>query len=267
MIQKEINFIVNSDPLTGAINKSAIGSSFEVNLSGKPLSVPSEAINITVEVHTATIQWTIPNIETGINDRFFLDDNGTPRNLTLDQGLYDLVGLSAEIERLLVNDGAATNIISFAADTATQRVVIIRNITGITIDFDQNQTFRDILGFSAITLASNVTAPFSVTATNVANFNIVEYFLLTADVVDQGIRINNTFNNVVARVYIDVRPGSQIIFRPTNPTKSPASKLRGRHIQHMAFTLTDQTGRLVNTSDENFSMEITIRYLIPMKLL
>ena len=267
MIKQESSFIVSSDPLDGAINKSVIGSSFDVALTGRPLAIPEEAIDVTLEVTTATIWWTIPNIETGINDLFFLDDNATPRNITVPQGLYDVPGLAAAIERELVNAGAAANIITISADTATQKIVITHNITGITIDFTPAQTFRDILGFNSQVLGPNITAPLAFLAPNVANFNIVEYFLLTGNIVDLGLRINNTYNNNLARVYIDVRPGSQILYTPQNPTKQTASKLRGRKITSMSFTLTDQNGRLVNTAGEDFSIEITIRYLIPLKSL
>ena len=271
MIQKEVNFIISSDAINGAINKTPDGSTFDVQLE-QPLTIPKEALNVTVEVQSAAVWWTVPNIITGVNDIFRITEGTGPPtvlDVTVPQGLYDLVGLAAAIERELVNNGASqTNIISFSGDTATQKVVITANVADIVIDFTGSQTFRDILGFTSTDILSNAAVfPLNFLASNVAQFNVLEYFLLTSDLVDAGLRFNNRWNNIVARIYIDVAPGSQIIYTPFYAARSTANKLRGRKVHTMHFTLTDQNNKVVNTAGESYSARIVIRYLIDQKFL
>ena len=69
-IPEEISMIVSSGPSTGASNRSADGSYFEVQLQDG-LKIPKDALNINVRVEEATIWWVVPNIITGENDKNF----------------------------------------------------------------------------------------------------------------------------------------------------------------------------------------------------
>ncbi len=268
MQKKEITFIISSDVINGAINKSSDGSTFDVQLE-QPLQIPANAQNVTLEVQTATIWWTVPNILQGVNDKFRLLEPGVNGGVLFDvfipQGLYDLVGLAAAIEREVVAAGYTAGIFTFSGDTATQKVVITFNIANTEIDFTAANTFRVILGFDSQVLANLAVLGKTFLADNVANFNVLEYFLMTTDLVDSGLRFNNTWNQIMARVYINVAPGSQIVYTPAWPAKSGCNKLRGRAVQTMHFTLTDQNNNLVNTAGEDYSAEIVIKYDLPIK--
>ena len=268
MLQKEVNFIVSSDPINGAINISSDGSSFGVALD-QPLVIPDNAENITLQVYTATIWWTVPNIITGVNDKIRIEEPGVNGGVLFDvfipQGLYDLVGLSAAIEREVVDAGYTAGIFTFAGDTATQKVVITFNVASTRIDFSVAGTFRDILGYNSQILSNLLVVGKTFLADNVARFNVLEYFLMTTDLVDSGLRVNNRWNQIMARVYIDVAPGSQITYTPFRPATSSCNKLRGQKITTMRFTLTDQNNILVNTAGESYSAEISIKYSIPQK--
>ncbi len=268
MQKKEITFIISSDVLNGATNKSADGSTFDVQLE-QPLQIPANASNVTLEVQTATIWWTVPNILTGVNDKFRLKEPlvnaGAFTDVIIPQGLYDLVGLAAAIEREIVDAGYTAGMFTFSGDTATQKVVIAFNIANSEIDFTATETFRGILGFDSQVLANVAVLGKTFLAENVANFNVLEYFLMTTDLVDAGLRFNNTWNQIMARVYVDVAPGSQIVYTPQWPAKSGCNKLRGRAVQTMHFTLTDQNNNLVNTAGEDYSAEIVIKYDLPIK--
>jgi hypothetical protein len=268
--EHEINFLVSSDIENGASNKSADGSQFEVQLQD-PLKIPKDAINPTVSIEESNIWWTVPNIINGLNDKFYMTapnagDVLTPFNITVPQGLYDLSGLAQAILRELANAGAKTNpspVLTFSPDDATQKVEIKANYVGTQIDFTQPQTSREILGFNAQVLGPNGIAPFSWIADNPAAFNTVNYFLIHSSLVSQGIRINNSYNQILGQVLIDVPPGSQITSSPRHPARVNASELRGGQYTNLRFWLTDDKNRAVNTSGENWSARIVIRYLIP----
>lgn len=263
-VNKEINFIVTSDPNNGAINVTSDGARFDVLLE-TPFHIPVNASNVTLEVQAATIWWTTPNIITGVNDRFYLDDNGTPRNITLGQGLYDRVNLGAAINTQLVNSGGADGLITISEDTATNKIILTANAVAQTIDFTQADTFRDILGFNSQTLGPNVASPFNWIGTNTARFNVVNYYLVGSSLVgSRGLRFNNIYRGIIAQVLIDERPGSQITFAPYNPAKTNVNHLRGTRISKITMSLMSDTGSLVNTGGEYWSVRLVIRFSIPV---
>lgn len=259
----EIPLIVDSDEKAGAIEKSADGSTFSIELDD-PITIPSDAINVHVQVQEATVWWVIPNIITGVNDAFSLDDGlgGGPYPITVAQGLYDLSGLQQAIESALITAGAASGQFTFIADNATQKVIIRLNAIGVTVDFTIGLTFHAILGFLATdVLGPTGAAQTDFTATNTAAFNTIDYFLIHSDIVPQGIRTNNSYNQTIAQVLIDTPPGTQIVSRPFNPPKSEAQNLIGALRRRLKFWLTTQDGvTLVDTNNENWSARVVISY-------
>lgn len=256
----EIPIIVSSDPNAGALNVSADGSSFEVNLED-PIRIPRDAKSVDVIVQEATVWWVIPNIITGQNDKFYLEHLATPYVATIPQGLYDLSGLQTAAEREIVAVGAPAGLFNFIADEPTQKVVIRFNQAGTQIDFTQADTFRGLMGFNSqlVPLAPSV-GIYTQLADNEAAFNVVDYFLIHSDLVSRGIRINNTYNQTISQVLIDVPPGSQIVSRPFNPPPSPAWSLIGDIRKSLRFWITDQNNAPVNTVGEAWSARIIIRY-------
>ena len=273
-IPYEETLIVSSDPKNGAVNITDKGSRFDVNLSGEGIYIPKKAIATNISVEEATVWWVIPNIETGENDKLYVNgpntlDVLTNYTLTVPQGLYDLDGLNQSILRLLENAGAKTNpepLITLLADENTQKVVIRFNYNNVSVDFTQNNTFRNILGFNSQILGPYAVVPINQIANNTANFNTVNSFLLHSSLVSQGIRINDTFSSVISNILIDVAPGSQIISKPFNPAKIASPELNDTRKTTLQFWLTDDENRVVNTNGEYFTARIVIRYLLPYVL-
>lgn len=255
----EIPLLLISDANTGASNVSNDGSSFDVFLED-PILIPNNATSCTVEVQGSTIWWVMPNIITAVNDAFTLDDGISTYNITVPQGLYDLTTLGASVDSALVAAGAATGLFTFIADSSTQKVVIRINQVGVSIDFTVANTFRVILGFNSVVLGPTVVAQTDFLANNQAAFNQIDYFLIHCDLVDKGIRNNDSYWQTVAQIPIDVNPGSQIINNPQNPTKSPADHLIGGRKVRIRMWLTDQNNEVVNTNSETWSARIVIRY-------
>lgn len=265
-VQEELSLIFSSDPANGARNVSTDGSSFEVQFEDG-LQIPRDAVNCTLSVESATVWNSVPNIITGVNDKMYItgpDSSDVLQTfiITIPQGLYDLPSLNEAVLRELENQGAKTDplpLISLSADDATQKVELKVNYTTVGVDFTQPDTPRDILGF--ISIFVYVTSVQTVLAQNVAAFNQVNYFLLHSDITNKGLRFNNDYNQTIAQVLIDIRPGSQIVYKPFNPARIACPELIGTNRKNLRFWLTDDRNRLVNTNSEYYSLRLVIRYM------
>ena len=257
----EIPLLVSSDVNAGAENKSADGSTFYITLD-EPLIVPRDARSVDIQVQEATVWWVIPNVITGTNDEFTIEEGGNaPFTVTIPQGLYDLTALETAVEREVVATGAPAGLFNFIADDPTQKVVIRINQAGTRIDLTGAQTFRDLLGFDSQLVPVGLSVGiYTQIGDNVAAFNQIDYFLIHSDLVGRGVRINNTYTQTIAQVLIDVPPGSQIVSTPFNPPHSQAPELIGSKRTRIRFWLTDQANNLVNTNNENWSARVIIRY-------
>lgn len=271
VIPQEISMLLTSDPTQGASNVSADGSTFSVQLE-EAITIPRDALNVTISVEESTIWWVIPNIITGENDKLYItapdtSDVTTVYVITIPQGLYDLSGLNQAIQRELENAGAKISpepVINLSADESTQKVEIRFEYAVVEIDFTQSDTFRDILGFNSSVVGPFVGAPVTILADSVAAFNTVNSFLIHSTLTNRGLRFNNTYNQTLSQVLIDVTPGSQIVSKPFNPAKISATELAGSTRTNLTMWLTDEQNRVVNTNGEVWTARIVIKYLKPM---
>jgi hypothetical protein len=271
-VPHEINLLVTSDPASGAINVSPDGSSFEIQLENA-IKIPDEAINATISVEEATVWWSIPNVVTGVNDKLYCtvprstDDLLTAYIITIPSGLYDLTGLNNSISRGLENAGAKMDgglaSITYSPDNATQKVEMRLAYLGSTVSFVQADTFKDLLGYDAQVIGPTIVEPVTFLAENTAGFNTVNYFLIHSDLVSKGIRFNNSYNQSIAQVLIDVAPGSQIVSKPYNPARTNASQLIGDQRKNLKFWLTDDSNRAVDTNKEYWTARVVLKFLLP----
>ncbi len=265
-IEYKLPFLFSSNPLSGALNVSSDGSSFDV-LFDQPIVVPREAKNCYITVQSATAWWNIFNIIDGENDQIdvYYDDGVSPIQelVTIEPGLYDLDHLSAEIQREILAFGFPEDLFTLVPDQATQKTVIQFNYTGVQLDLSVTRNFAAIMGFEErlVPQASPTTSPVEYEKSdNIANFNTVEYLLIHSDLVSRGIRINGEYRGIIAQLLIDVAPGSQIISRPFNPPEIPANELIGEKRKNIRIYLTDQNSNPVNTQNEIFSCRLVIHY-------
>ena len=278
LVPEEINFLVTSDPKQGARNVTPSGSRFTVRLE-EPIEIPKDALNCTITVEESTVWWTVPNIITGENDKLYVT-GPTQANPAVDQtvaivipqGLYDVSGLNESVQNLLENAGFQVSdgvpavskpIFTITSDDATSKVVLRFEYPTTEIDFTPADTPKNILGFDSLVYGPYVGAPQNILAPSVAGFNTVNYFLIHSDLAPQGIRFNNSYNQTISQVLIDVAPGSQIVSTPFNPAKSNCDRLAGTKIDTFTVWLTDDAQREVNTNGEYFSARIVIRWYHP----
>ena len=183
--------------------------------------------------------------------------------VTLPPGLYDLTLLNNEVARQLENAGASSAtepIVSFSANTASQRVQIRFPFPSSAIDFTLGDTPRAILGFNAGTYGNNPAAPYTETAQNVAAFNQINYWLLHCDLTNLGIAFNNQYSQVVSQISINKPPGSQVLYAPYNPARISVPELIGSARTSIRVYLTDDKNRRVDTNGEYYSARFKIQW-------
>jgi hypothetical protein len=265
-MSENISLIVSSG--TGAKNVSSDGSTFTVQYDS-PFGVPSDAKNVYVSVEESEIWWNIFNVVAGVNDQFKIVSDGSGsapspntynNTVTITPGLYDPKGINKAIQQALSNDGADPKLIDIVGDNNTQRVQISALYTGISIDFTIANSFRVLLGYDSQVLGPSTIQPTYWLGDSLAAFNTVKYFLIHSDIVDQGIPSNGIYNSIIAQVLIDVRPGSQITYKPFHPSKSSANILKGTKNTSYRFWLTDQSNNLINTNDETWSCRLLLEW-------
>jgi hypothetical protein len=276
LLEKQLSFIFSSNPNNGAQSVSADGSSFSVQLNNT-IALPAEAIYATLEVQSANIWWSVPNLSASLNNNtlhiyseWIADDGGVPAGypnytITIPDGLYGLTELSAAIARELVNQGLPSDLFRLTGDDSTQKTILTFGYDQVTtLDFTQANTFREILGFdSRFVPTTPKTAGWSEYSDNVARFNQISSFLINTDLISDGIPVNNTSSGTIANVLIDVTPGSLINYAPVISVKANADQLIGKSTNFFSFRLTDQDRRAVNTNSEYWSLTVVIKYYIP----
>jgi hypothetical protein len=290
LTHEEMSLFVSSSQDAGARHHDTfLGSFFEVQLDD-PIRIPADAVNVTCELAEATVWWTMPNIityeyRTGVqypnkpdNNNFHISygTGGSLQawHLRIPQGLYDITQFNAIVHKLLDEEGAPTftdsqnrdrYLVDFIGDGPTQKVILSFNAPNVSIDMTQDNTPNVLLGLEKEVYSSPLGSytpdnPYQIVAPNTADFNHVDSLFVHSNLVQQGIRFNNRYNQSIAKVLIDVKPGSLIVYRPFNPAKSTAQHLAGSSISILEFWLTDQNGQFVDTLGNDWGARVTIRY-------
>jgi hypothetical protein len=269
VIKKQLSYVFSSDPSNGALNLSKDGDRFSVQLN-QPIMVPADSLNCSLKLRSAKIWNTVPNIslEIGNNKLYIYTDfisTGSPTLHTIEipDGLYSLDGLNTFLARELVSLDLPSNLITMASDDSTQKVVLTFNQVNTWLDFTQPDTARDVLGFNS-RLVPNIPegAGYSEVADSVAKFNRTDSFLISGDLVSNGIPVNNVSKGILGEVLITAKPGSQINYTPYLPLSVNATELIGKAKNFFTFSLTDQLSRSVDTLGERFSFTIVISYWV-----
>lgn len=263
MQKKSIPIFVSSDAAAGAFNISPGIDRFSIQFKNT-LEIPPEAANVTLGVVSSTIWWTVKNITSANNQFRFLisGDPGSPFDITIEEGLYDVFNLNAAINRELINAGVASGLLTITGDSASQKIVINLDIAGLRVEWIAGSMF-ELTGFNAgqfVPAAGFTTGQFSELAPNVANFSDVSSFLLGSDLVTRGIPVGNQERQVIANPLINVPPGSQINFSPDNIIRIPAQNLAGKNTNQAQFFITDQLGRALDFNGEDFTVLFEIQW-------
>lgn len=282
LVEKEATYFFTSSERLGAQNKDNDGSRFQLKLS-RPIEVPNTAIDISMEITSANIWFTTPNInEKYENNKIYINyDDGVNQQLfvfTIPDGLYSVASLNETIEHLVTAENVpgttekflCTSII-FGADTATQRVKIkldlnlsiitdpaqLNNIASTLGWYDPLDPLLDIgpIGPAAYT-GQIFTAP------EIAKLNKINSYLIHGDIVKNGIQVNNVQANILTEIQLNVPAGKLLTYRPYRPYKLDGTHLKYGVRDLLTFWITNELNEYIDMYGEDWSFAITVTYKV-----
>lgn len=254
---------INSDGINSTVN--SLGNRMTV-INQNSFGLDSTMIKgpVTLKVTGATIWWTMINIgvSQGNNVLTYTLAAGADKTITIDDGLYDIDALNDAIQRGLVNNGDTAGIITFAGEYASQKTVMTLNGTAaaIVVKFTETNSFKDLIGFTTSADYASPTTTLNFTSPAVAQMSSINYFLIQSDLVNSGIPTNGITTGTIAKVNIDVLPGSQINYKPFIPYAVDASKLLNNGNLIWTYTLTSDNGADVDTNSNSWSVDFSLEY-------
>lgn len=263
MQDKNIPLFVSANPNLGAFNVTSGNDRFSIQFK-RPIIIPDDDRNITLELHSGEIWWTVLNIKLGINDAFRLEvDGDAVYDITIEPGLYNTSALNSAINSALINEGLASGLITLTAQNSTGKVLLSFSVIGLQVTWVAGSMF-ELLGFTSGQLVPDptfTTGPYSELAPNIANFSDISSFLVHTNLVRGGIPLGDTTSQAIANIQINVPPGSLINFAPNRVIQIDANHLRGTTTVEASFWITDQLNRTIDFNGEYFSLLIIIRSL------
>ena len=228
-------YMFNSSSLSGAINKSKNNDQFTVNFNPNPLFIPAGAINPRIEIIGASIWNNSPNVITGKNDKFVIQDPSGKHSINIEEGLYDVSSLYQQI-CLQFNNKTENqmyfetfeSVFKFIPNYSTQKLTIefeyLDNATLNQVQILWNEsTITELLGFTASsptrpTKVSTQFVNYSITGDTYAKFNAYNSFLIESDLVGDGLAINNSYSQIIGQIPIPPDSvGSLISYQATVP--------------------------------------------------
>jgi len=262
ILRRQTSYFFSSDSKTGASNIGNNGSTFSVALNS-PIQIPKGSIDCEIGINSAAIWYVNPNVSLQLtNNAFRFTTSAAPAGtytITFPDGLYSLDGLNATLSNAIVNLGLPANLFVLSGDDATQSTIITILTSGDSIDFTIANSLRTVLGFnSAVYTAPS--ANYNLYSPNPAAFNADNSYLISSDIVPDGIPINNQSFGVLVNVPITATPGSQILYAPSNIVWSDANSLIGQTKQFLNFRLTNQSLVPVNTVGETYQFTLVLRW-------
>ena len=230
LVQREISFIVDSDTSSGALEKTADGSSFTVQFD-QPLFIPSNAVNPTLDIEESAVWFTTPNIYDASygdkqNNRFtFVYSKQAPRislDLTLPTGVYSLSDIETAMNQAIRNatgNYINTDAISLTPSPDGGRVNMqVLYLDRYEID-STNSDFTIFYGPSTITY----TIPFGIYNLNELNTKINDIIKANTSIGTEFVELkvggssgfDQSFNTLRV-IWTDGTFTGQIGFPPTN---------------------------------------------------
>lgn len=277
-------FTFSSDQTLGAKNIQLNGSKFTIYSEGNPFYVGTDtSSNCTVEVIQASLWNNQPNISTSYdNNRFVVYESKSREiNLLIPTGQYDLTGLVAQLSLQWDNysgiDGdtlasftpaeSFQNTFNITGSDSTQLISIqfVLNNPNLMIDWKQS-TLGKILGFTTEAKEKPDIATGYIVGNKTANFNSINSFFLSSDLVSQGANINGRYGNVIAIVPITSLPGNLVNFQGNvNNLFTDCDNILGRRNgrTQLTFWLSNEKNEPLDMVGEVYSFTLLIRWYQP----
>ena len=245
-----------------------------VNFNPNPLTLPQNAENCKIEIIGGQIWNNSPNIITGKNDIFTIQDASGVHSINIEQGQYDVDSLYQQICLQFNNKPANQamyfssfeSVFKFVPNYSTQKLSIeflyIDNVSLNQVQILWNQSsITELLGYSSSSptrpsKVSTLDANYSITGVTYGKFNAYNSFIIQSDLVDTGIPINNNYSQIIGQ--IDIPPnsvGSLISYRASQPNIfALCNNLRGASgaRYQCVFRIRDENGEPLIMVDDWF---------------
>ena len=182
----------------------------------------------------------IPNIETGVNDKFYYAD----KVITIEEGAYEIDNIGAYIRKQLPDSVK----FELKANNNTLKTEIS---CSEPIHF-KDQSLATLLGFKSDTTLEPNKVHSSPEPVDILRVNVIR---VECNIV-RGSYDNGAESHVLHEFYPLVEPGFKIVESPNPIIYLP---LNVRQINNVTVTLKDQCGRLVNFRKETISVRLHLR--------
>lgn len=183
----------------------------------------------------------IPNIEKGINDKFYY---GKDKEITIPEGSYEI----EDIEKYIKSQLGEKIKFTLKPNNNTLKSEIC---CSEKINFEKTGSIRTLLGFSAKTLEADQTH-ISQLPVDIIKVNSIRVECN----VTRGSFLNGVESHVLHEFYPAVPPGYKIIEIPRNVIYLPVVSQR---INNLTITLLDQDNNLINFRGERISVRLHLR--------
>lgn len=184
----------------------------------------------------------IPNIEAGVNDKFYFGDEDLM--MKFDEGSYEI----EDIEKYIVNRLPAGVDFSLKANNNTLKTEILCNKR---INFSKEGTIAPLLGFSNKILNAGVIYA-SDQQVNILKVNSIR---VECNIV-RGSYDNGTEGHVLHEFFPLVEPGYKIVETPGTVIYLPVNVHK---VYSITVQLRDQNGDLINLQNETLSVRLHIK--------
>jgi hypothetical protein len=234
-----------------------IGSAFKI-IMREPIRIYEDCETLTLQVNTANVWNTSPNISDVNNNNHFYIEYGASgiQDILIENGLYGVSELNNYLQQKFKELGFPEDLITITGDSSTQKTIISFNYDNTTIYWNSDSCW-EIMGFNE---GTTTTAPAgtNVYGDVVAEFNRISSYYIKSNLTTDGIPINNLNPGLIVNIPITAKPGSLINFEPVNPLSCSGKKLK-QGIQTVEFTLLDQLLRPC-IMDEIWEFSVVIKY-------
>lgn len=200
--------------------------------------------------------WYNVSAKIGNNKLHYSDDGGLNfTTLTVPDGIYSVSSLNTQMQELIGN-----NYIEFGADASRLRVfVILKN--GYQVNFNHPDTFRNLLGFSGITITTQNTKVYATNRPNITNNN--DSFYILCDMINSTYsRLGPSFSNVLYAFSFTVSSGSMQSVVPSERVHLPLS---GSYFDRVNIKIVNQDGKVMDFNGERTIVNLKVRQITPIR--
>lgn len=191
----------------------------------------------------------IPNIQYP-NNRINYEYNGNNYEIGIPTGSYEIESLNAYIQSKLDENGHH-DIFSITANESTLKCVIQIKTPSVKINFDNDHSLNEMLGFHKIILEGVGIHE----GINIVNILSVNSILINCDIIE-GSYLNTSMKPILYSFFPNVPPGYKIVENPNNQVFLPITL---PVVDTISIWLTDQDGRLLNTRGETITIRLVLK--------